>query len=189
MKKRSPRKNKIDRTISVVGMTFESEDDAVKKLFPDCNPEDIKAQISQLERKMTLEESILYLFANNPEQNKPVLYHNKKYPSKLNLLKSVFPTRDPKTTYYYIFDYSKKRGCSFEEAIDRELRFSNELTIRRKNQTINKSAKSVMDSNCNRLCPKCRGFLKIRSGRYGLFYGCENYPKCKYTESYKEENN
>ena len=31
------------------------------------------------------------------------------------------------------------------------------------------------------ICPKCGGTLVLRSGRYGNFYGCSNYPKCKYT--------
>lgn len=30
-------------------------------------------------------------------------------------------------------------------------------------------------------CPKCGGYLVRRTGTYGVFYGCSNYPKCKYT--------
>lgn len=30
-------------------------------------------------------------------------------------------------------------------------------------------------------CPLCQGRLKERSGKYGRFYGCSNYPTCKYT--------
>jgi ssDNA-binding Zn-finger/Zn-ribbon topoisomerase 1 len=26
-------------------------------------------------------------------------------------------------------------------------------------------------------CPDCEGFLELRSGKFGLFYGCENYSK------------
>ncbi len=33
------------------------------------------------------------------------------------------------------------------------------------------------------LCPKCKkGKLVLRKSSYGSFYGCSNYPKCKYTE-------
>jgi len=32
-------------------------------------------------------------------------------------------------------------------------------------------------------CPKCNGGLIERSGKYGKFLGCSNYPKCKYTEN------
>ena len=29
-------------------------------------------------------------------------------------------------------------------------------------------------------CPKCGGQLIHRNGKYGIFIGCSNYPKCKY---------
>ena len=31
------------------------------------------------------------------------------------------------------------------------------------------------------VCPQCGGQLVLRKGRYGSFYGCSNYPKCKFT--------
>ncbi len=31
-------------------------------------------------------------------------------------------------------------------------------------------------------CPRCDGVLILRKGKYGEFYGCSNYPKCKYTK-------
>lgn len=33
----------------------------------------------------------------------------------------------------------------------------------------------------NGTCPKCGGELVLRDGRYGRFYGCSNYPYCKFT--------
>lgn len=30
-------------------------------------------------------------------------------------------------------------------------------------------------------CPRCDGILVERKGKYGSFYGCSNYPKCKFT--------
>lgn len=32
-------------------------------------------------------------------------------------------------------------------------------------------------------CPHCRGNLINKSGKYGKFIGCSNYPKCRYTKS------
>jgi len=29
-------------------------------------------------------------------------------------------------------------------------------------------------------CPRCGGDLVLRDGKYGRFYGCSNYPKCRY---------
>ena len=30
-------------------------------------------------------------------------------------------------------------------------------------------------------CPRCGGNLILREGKYGRFYGCSNYPDCRYT--------
>ena len=32
-------------------------------------------------------------------------------------------------------------------------------------------------------CPICGGLLCVRTGLFGYFYGCKNYPKCDYTEN------
>ncbi|MFH1749417.1 MAG: type I DNA topoisomerase [bacterium] len=32
-------------------------------------------------------------------------------------------------------------------------------------------------------CPKCKQKMIIKQGKFGQFLACENYPKCKYTES------
>ena len=37
--------------------------------------------------------------------------------------------------------------------------------------------------NANVICKKCGAPMKLRKGSYGEFYGCTNYPKCKYTEN------
>lgn len=33
----------------------------------------------------------------------------------------------------------------------------------------------------NGRCPQCGGELKLRNGKYGQFYGCSNYPNCRFT--------
>ena len=33
----------------------------------------------------------------------------------------------------------------------------------------------------NGICPKCGGQLIERRGKYGIFWGCSNYPHCRYT--------
>ncbi len=35
------------------------------------------------------------------------------------------------------------------------------------------------------ICPRCGGNLVARDGQYGKFYGCSNYPKCRYTLDYR----
>lgn len=49
---------------------------------------------------------------------------------------------------------------------------------------INNIYASRVDENykiASRTCPKCGGTLVMRSGKYGSFYGCSNYPKCRFT--------
>ncbi|MBR4879766.1 MAG: NERD domain-containing protein [Clostridia bacterium] len=36
-------------------------------------------------------------------------------------------------------------------------------------------------------CPECGGELVLRSGKFGEFYGCSNYPQCKYTRNKPKE--
>jgi ribonuclease HI len=31
-------------------------------------------------------------------------------------------------------------------------------------------------------CPNCNGKLMVRNGKFGKFYGCSNYPKCRFTK-------
>lgn len=38
-------------------------------------------------------------------------------------------------------------------------------------------------------CPKCNGVMLQRTGRFGEFYGCSNYPQCKHTVDSLEELN
>lgn len=33
----------------------------------------------------------------------------------------------------------------------------------------------------NGRCPRCGGNLVLRNGKYGKFYGCQNYPRCRFT--------
>lgn len=37
-----------------------------------------------------------------------------------------------------------------------------------------------LDKIDNNICPRCGGKLVERNGKYGKFYGCSNYPKCKF---------
>ncbi|MBR4999233.1 MAG: NERD domain-containing protein [Clostridia bacterium] len=37
----------------------------------------------------------------------------------------------------------------------------------------------------NNICPRCGGNLILRNGKYGEFYGCDEYPKCKFIKSKK----
>ena len=49
-------------------------------------------------------------------------------------------------------------------------------------ESINKEKLNFNDN----MCPKCGGDLVKRNGKFGEFYGCSNFPKCKYTKKISE---
>ncbi len=51
-------------------------------------------------------------------------------------------------------------------------------------QTVKKKIQEKEFKKANLICPKCNGQLVLRKGRYGQFYGCANYPNCKFTMKY-----
>lgn len=55
---------------------------------------------------------------------------------------------------------------------------------RRKEHVGNIKSKIKIDEEKinNMICPKCGGELVKRNGKYGAFYGCSNYPECKFTK-------
>jgi hypothetical protein len=46
---------------------------------------------------------------------------------------------------------------------------------------IKQNLKDKETSISSGLCPRCGGNLVLRNGKYGSFYGCNNYPKCRFT--------
>lgn len=51
--------------------------------------------------------------------------------------------------------------------------------VRQVRQQISKREEAV----ANGRCPRCGGELMLRKGTYGLFYGCSNYPRCRFTHN------
>ncbi len=45
--------------------------------------------------------------------------------------------------------------------------------------------KNLTNSKSNGLCPLCGGSLREKSGKFGNFLSCSNYPSCRYTKSLK----
>ena len=62
----------------------------------------------------------------------------------------------------------------FYEPFDKNLRDKYEMV-----------EKKDLTKSTDRLCPECQSPLLIRMGRYGKFYGCSNFPKCRFTEPLK----
>jgi len=50
------------------------------------------------------------------------------------------------------------------------------------------SKKTFTEKPTERKCPECGSPLLIRLGRFGKFYACSNFPKCKYTDSFEKSS-
>lgn len=48
-------------------------------------------------------------------------------------------------------------------------------------ENVNKQIAKRVETVANGFCPRCGGKLVLRNGKYGKFYGCINYPRCRYT--------
>lgn len=46
-----------------------------------------------------------------------------------------------------------------------------------------KGEKGAGDMESELECPRCGGALRLRKGKFGAFYGCENFPSCRYTQN------
>ena len=57
-------------------------------------------------------------------------------------------------------------------------KYSEKLVHKEMLQLPDTSAKTSIKQG---ICPQCGGQLVLRHGRYDSFYGCDNYPKCKFT--------
>ncbi|MEB2777459.1 NERD domain-containing protein [Algoriphagus sp. D3-2-R+10] len=60
------------------------------------------------------------------------------------------------------------------------LRLRGKEEIRKHVQRIQKKERENLTSDT---CPSCGNYLIKRKGRYGEFYGCSSYPKCKYSQT------
>ncbi|MGP1414272.1 MAG: NERD domain-containing protein [Bacillales bacterium] len=81
----------------------------------------------------------------------------------------------------FLKDFNNGVNLSIEEIdIIYNKLLKNKINISNKEhvQNIKKTQKDV-DKN---ICPRCGGKLILRNGRQGEFYGCENFPKCRFTK-------
>ncbi len=55
-----------------------------------------------------------------------------------------------------------------------------EKNLKQKEKELDK--KDIAQETTNKICPECGSPILIRLGRFGRFYSCSNFPKCKHTE-------
>ena len=84
---------------------------------------------------------------------------------------------------YRLYDHiEKNRGITLSsEKIEEAARLLQEAQateITKKEHIEN--IQLMRDKIAQNICPRCGGKLVLRYGKYGQFYGCENYPNCKF---------
>ena len=73
----------------------------------------------------------------------------------------------------------EKRQEIFELIKDRQIVGREARTEHKRNVIAYKN--TVEEMKKQRICPYCKSELVLRSGKNGEFYGCKNFPKCRYT--------
>ena len=122
-----------------------------------------------------------------------VLLNNKKYgmgfPSKINDLPLIklllasgqdeYPYSEERRLFYVALTRSRKQTLLLTVDNNKSI-FANELEM-----DYNYLMKNDIELKRNIYkCPKCGSRLVPRSGQYGKFMGCSNYPNCKFTKKY-----
>ncbi len=57
-----------------------------------------------------------------------------------------------------------------------------------KNKYKEVSDKKIMEEKTDKICPKCNSPIVLKTGRYGKFYACSNFPTCKHTENTEKKS-
>lgn len=59
--------------------------------------------------------------------------------------------------------------------------FSGKEARKEHKENVKAYKKDIDDNKEQKLCPYCKTELILRKGKFGEFYGCSNFPKCRYT--------
>ena len=109
--------------------------------------------------------------------------------AELKKIDSITPVIYENELYSYILrskdeqiinnEQMKNIVCKISEnmILDKEIKKTHIHNITKKRYTQEQKTNSL-------ICPKCNGSLIVRNGPYGKFYGCTNYPTCKFTQTY-----
>ena len=95
----------------------------------------------------------------------------------------VINRREVENTVMVLMDkYEKIADADTVEGIYNKLKPFTEMT----NEQKEKHIKDIEEKNSSDICPRCKSKLAVRTVKSGAnagkrFYGCSNYPKCRYT--------
>lgn len=76
---------------------------------------------------------------------------------------------------------SKEAVDTIVQIIRSNSKIANEETLKQHITNVKTRQYQTDNSIKQGICPQCGGNLVLRQGKYGSFYGCSNYPRCKFT--------
>ena len=77
--------------------------------------------------------------------------------------------------------FSKEEILKFYDLLKIKQNYSKE-TEELHIKTIQEKIKKEDEKISEKICPRCGGTLVTRTGKYGVFYGCSNFPRCRFTK-------
>lgn len=77
-----------------------------------------------------------------------------------------------------VFDYATQKKI-YDYILNNQITGKEARTQHKENVKDYKNSLDEMKDK--KICPYCKSELVLRNGKFGEFYGCSNYPKCRYT--------
>lgn len=140
----------------------------------------------------TLYNNEKHQFTNPLKQNKSHIYHISQVLGasyKINSVvvmvqnnanrincENVVNLDDLRSYLKNFYDGTRLSIEEMDEIYFKLINFTAEMSNREHVANIKKTQEDLQ----NGICPRCGGQLVERTGKYGGFFGCENYPKCKF---------
>lgn len=135
-------------------------------------------------------------FYNPIKQNATHIYHLSKYLKAKNIFRNivVFLSRADISNIISDNVYSidelqsiKDQVTDITLSVEKMEYYYKRLLDLKNNPTISKyehieNIHKKQEQLRQGLCPRCGGKLVLRNGKNGQFYGCSNYPNCKFTK-------
>lgn len=136
-------------------------------------------------------------FYNPVKQNATHIYHLSKYLKVKNIFQNIVVFLDRadiseiliENVYssYDLFEikYKETGVCLSVEEMEHYykmlLELKNNSTISKEQhvENIHRQQNQIQQG----ICPRCGGELVLRTGKNGQFYGCSNFPRCKFTKN------
>lgn len=141
-------------------------------------------------------------FYNPVKQNATHIYHLSKYLKVKNIFQNVvvfLPRADisnilsQNVCSIYELQSVKNQATDVFLNIDKMEYYYNRLLELKYSATIRKDKHieniyKMQEHIQQGICPRCGGKLVLRNGKNGRFYGCSNYPNCKFTKNTEENS-